>query len=37
MQEQNDNVKEMPDESVTLLTACRKSVATRREILGVLH
>lgn len=27
----------MPDESVTILAACRKSVAIRRKILEVLH
>lgn len=37
MQGQNDNLKEMPDESVTLLAAYRKSVAMTREILGALH
>ena len=37
MQGQNDNLKEMPDESVTLLAVRRKSVAMRREILEALH
>lgn len=37
MQQQNDNLKETLDELVTLLAVCRRSVATRREILGALY
>ncbi|PKU47418.1 hypothetical protein llap_2241 [Limosa lapponica baueri] len=37
MQGQNDNLKEMLDESVTLLDTCRKSAAMSKEILGALH
>lgn len=37
MQGQNDNLKEVPDESVNLLAVCRKPEAMRRLILGALH